>query len=240
MGRTDLRLAMVAATAFVVLAVLVATGWSPLIELDTWVSKNANAFSADRPDLVRAMKVWTTAAGPLTWRLLLLAAGALLVVRRKGPAAAFVICTVVAGGLLSTALKVGVDRTRPVVPHPFANAVGMSFPSGHAGTAVLASGAMVVLLAPVLAARPPALRMLVWTVAVLLPLSVGLTRIGLDVHWTSDVVGGWLLGVAVVAAAHAAFRPNDPPAPAGRPWRGVPGAAGRPPRRTGQPDRLAD
>jgi membrane-associated phospholipid phosphatase len=34
----------------------------------------------------------------------------------------------------------------------------------------------------------------------------GLCRMALGVHWTSDVVGGWVLGIAVVAATSAAFR----------------------------------
>jgi undecaprenyl-diphosphatase len=36
---------------------------------------------------------------------------------------------------------------------------------------------------------------------------VGLTRVWLGVHWLSDVVGGWLLGATVVAAAAAVHDP---------------------------------
>jgi undecaprenyl-diphosphatase len=50
---------------------------------------------------------------------------------------------------------------------------------------------------------------------VAVPLSVGYTRIGLDVHWTSDVVGGWLLGTAVVAAAYSLLNPTRRAVPSG-------------------------
>jgi undecaprenyl-diphosphatase len=46
--------------------------------------------------------------------------------------------------------------------------------------------------------RGPAL-----AVAILIPLVVGVSRIYLDVHWATDVLGGWSAGlpVAVLAAA---------------------------------------
>lgn len=64
-----------------------------------------------------------------------------------------------------------------------------AFPSGHAGR----SACMVVLLIPLL---PP------WGLA-LLPLwagLVGLARVALQVHFVSDILGGWIVGLLVGAA----------------------------------------
>ena len=61
-----------------------------------------------------------------------------------------------------------------------------AFPSGHAGR----SACIVVLLAPLL---PP------WGF-VLLPLwagLVGLARVALQVHFVSDIIGGWAAGLLV-------------------------------------------
>jgi undecaprenyl-diphosphatase len=43
---------------------------------------------------------------------------------------------------------------------------------------------------------------------------VGLTRLYLDVHWTTDVVGGWAVGLfvaAMCAALYEYLRRNAPP-----------------------------
>ena len=69
-----------------------------------------------------------------------------------------------------------------------------AFPSGHAGR----SACMVVLLIPLLPT---------WGF-VLLPLwagLVGLARVALQVHFASDILGGWVVGLLVGAALLAAF-----------------------------------
>lgn len=218
MDRGDVRVAAVvaatAAAAFVALAVLVATGSAPVLRVDRAVADGANEYAAAHPGWVLALKVWTNAAGPLVWRLVIVGVALLLVVRRALRPGAFAFTAIAVAGVLSTAVKVGVDRARPALPHPYANAAGMSFPSGHATTSAVACGVLLLLALPRLqgAARAGA-----WALAVAVPLSVGCTRIGLDVHWASDVVAGWLLGIAVVAAAYASVPPRvrSPLAPVG-------------------------
>jgi membrane-associated phospholipid phosphatase len=211
-GRAAVVVAAVAAVAFALLAVLVVAGWGPLVALDRSVADAANRYAAAHPGYVQAMKVWTNAAGPLAWRVLILALGVLLLARRAVRAGAFAIAAITASGVLSTAVKVAADRARPTIPHPYANAAGMSFPSGHATTSAVACGVVLLLVLPGLPGR---WRPLACALAVAVPLSVGYTRIGLDVHWTSDVVGGWLLGTAVVAAAYASITPTRRPLPSG-------------------------
>jgi membrane-associated phospholipid phosphatase len=220
-GRRDVRaavvVAIVAAAAFVVVAVLAGLGWGPLVRLDRSVADGANGYAAAHPGYVAAMKIWTNVASPLVWRVLVVAVGVLLLLRRARRPAVFAIVAITAGGLLSTSIKVAAERTRPAVPPPSLNAAGTSFPSGHAATSAVACGVLLLLVLPRLDARR---RPVAWVVAVAVPLTVGYTRIGLDAHWTSDVVAGWLLGIAVVAAAYATVTPTRRAAPSPTPAPG--------------------
>ncbi|GAA3771052.1 phosphatase PAP2 family protein [Micromonospora maritima] len=205
-----LRLTLAATAAFLVLvpfallALLVLGAWPPLLRLDASVTDAFHGYALDHPAWVQVMTVWTHALGPGPLRV----AAAVVVVwllRRGAPRlAVWVVVTMLVGGLLGALLKLLVGRDRPELLDPVARAAGYSFPSGHALNAALAAGVLLLVFLP-FARDSRAGRVALWTAAALVMVVTGLSRIALGVHWTSDVVGGWVLGVAVVAATAASF-----------------------------------
>ncbi|MGH7988539.1 MAG: phosphatase PAP2 family protein [Candidatus Binataceae bacterium] len=58
------------------------------------------------------------------------------------------------------------------------------------------------------ASRHKGWRRPLWIVAVVLALMVGVSRVYLGVHWTTDVIGGWIIGAVWLAVVIAAMRPR--------------------------------
>ena len=97
-----------------------------------------------------------------------------------------------------------VDRARPDVSQLGGQPSTNSFPSGHvAATFVLAVG--VALLLGVSRWRWP-LRLLGWAVAAVPVLTVAFSRVYRGMHYTTDVLGGMLLGALALAGAVVATR----------------------------------
>ena len=123
-----------------------------------------------------------------------LAAAGFLALQRKTHAALFVVAAVGGGMLLSTLLKMGFDRPRPdLVPHG-ALVYTASFPSGHATL----SAVVYLTLGALLARVQPRflLKLYLLGLAILLTVTVGVSRVYLGVHWPTDVLAGWALGAA--------------------------------------------
>lgn len=95
-------------------------------------------------------------------------------------------------------LKAWFDRPRPHLGSVIALPPSASFPSGHATAGVASLGAAVVLAAERLPSQRA--RTWLWTLAVVGGLAVGLSRIVLNVHYVTDVLAGWCLGLAWLAA----------------------------------------
>jgi undecaprenyl-diphosphatase len=194
--------AVPACVVFGLLAVAVESEWDPFRSLDQRVASSLHAQVAPHPAWVHALNTVTNAGGPTTFRVLvgLLAVG--LLIRGARRLALWAVTTMAAGALLDTVLKAAVGRARPQLPNPVASAPGGSFPSGHALTATLGCGVIILALLPVLHRRG---RVVAWTLGALVVGAVSYTRVALGVHWTTDVVGGWILGTGLLAATTSAF-----------------------------------
>ena len=199
--RTALRSAGVLTVCSVLLLTLVAVRWSPLVSVDEDIATTTHRWAVDEPGLTHAFRILTDWVwDPWTMRLLCTVAAVWLVWRFTAWwAALWLGITSLLSALLQQGIKAAVDRPRPVWPDPVDSAHYAAYPSGHAMTATVTFGLLLWLLHHYGAGRT--LVRIALAVAALSVAGVGLTRIWLGVHWTSDVVGGWLLGALVVAVA---------------------------------------
>jgi undecaprenyl-diphosphatase len=103
----------------------------------------------------------------------------------------------------SEGLKHLYGRPRPdLVPHG-SYVYSASFPSGHSTL----SAATFLTLAVLIASLEPnrGTKIMVFGLATLLVLGIGVSRVYLGVHWPSDVLAGWSLGAAWALAAWTAL-----------------------------------
>jgi len=144
--------------------------------------------------LQAAAREITGLGGTTALALITLATTGFLLLVRKGGAAILVIVSVAGGALLSVALKAGFARPRPnLIPHAV-QAYSGSFPSGHAMLATITYLTLGALLARVQAQRRVKAYLL--SLAVLLSVLIGASRVYLGVHWPTDVLAGWCVGAA--------------------------------------------
>lgn len=216
--RTAARAAVVLGVCAVLLLVLVAVRWPPLLALDDGIARATHRWAVRDRAVTRAFRVLTDWVwDPLTMRLVCAAAAGWLVWRRAAWwTALWLAGTVALATIVQQSVKAAVGRPRPVWPDPVDSAHYAAFPSGHALTATVVCGLLLWLLRRSGAGR--ALWRTAVAAAVVSVAGVGVTRVWLGVHWASDVLGGWLLGALLVALAVLVYeRPrNRPEDPAGR------------------------
>jgi undecaprenyl-diphosphatase len=177
-------------------------GDGPLTRLDARVATWAHDRVLDHPVLEGTMHVLSFLASGLLLTVLLDLALVWMLVRRDRRRALFLPVVGLGGSALNSLVKVAVGRDRPRFDVPITTISGKSFPSGHSMSAMACYGALLVVVLPLLA---PVTRRWVAGVIGLVVLGVGASRIGLGVHFLSDVLGGFLLGAAWLAVVVAAF-----------------------------------
>ncbi len=193
--------AFLVAVPFTLLLVLVEGQWEPLERLDVSAANRLTALAREH-GWVGPLDAIATGLQPWTFRLIVLAVVVWLWHRGARRLALWAAVTTVLGGALGVVLKLVVARARPSLPDPIAHANGTSFPSGHALNSLLCVGVLILVFLPVLhgAARAAA-----YGVGGLLVLVTGVDRVALGVHYVSDVLAGWVVAAACLAATTAAF-----------------------------------
>jgi len=136
----------------------------------------------------------TALGSPTVLTLTVLAVGGFLLLQGMWRTALFVSLASLGGWFLNSALKQLFQRPRPdVVPH-LRDVMSLSFPSGHAMTSAvvyLTLGALTMRIA-----ERRLTKFYCMAVAVLATVLVGATRIYLGVHYPTDVIAGWLIGLS--------------------------------------------
>ena len=204
-------LATTLAFAFVVAAV---AGFFELIDLATDPEEVTRFDTAAHGVLFEALGASRPLGLAVTWfgnnttviAFVALTALALVLTKRYWAAFRVVFASAV-GGLVVRGLKLLFSRDRPL--DQVVEATGYSFPSGHAFASTVFYGMLIYLAltkhrgARALGrlSRRPAVRALAVALGGALIVAVGLSRVYLNVHYPTDVVGGWLAGGAWLVAS---------------------------------------
>tara|TARA_R110002072_G_scaffold303094_1_gene493259 strand:+ start:72134 stop:72883 length:750 start_codon:yes stop_codon:yes gene_type:complete len=123
---------------------------------------------------------------------------------RRPARAHFVVFAVVAGYTLSMILKAAIARPRPHIVPWLSHVHSSSFPSGHSMMSAVVYLSLGLMLADLTSRRR------VKTFVVVAPLTisaaVGFSRVYMGVHYPTDVVAGWWLGICWSLACWLAVR----------------------------------
>lgn len=180
------------------------TSQDSIVEFDKAAADQAFELKQRAPWLPKLLNAISFLGAPYWFWVLIGGVAIYLWMHHRRRLVAFLLTSTIGGSILNTVVKVAVGRPRPSYADPAAVTFqkGKSFPSGHAMSSTIAYGALLLIFLPLIPRRYRK-----WAVGgyIFLEALIGLSRLGLGVHYISDVAGGYLLGLAWLTASTAAF-----------------------------------
>jgi undecaprenyl-diphosphatase len=151
----------------------------------------------------------TALGGPTVLTLVVLSIIGFMLLQRRYRTALFIFVTSTTGGIVGYAMKSVFMRARPTIVTHLRPAFETSFPSGHAMQSAIVYLTLGALLMRIAEGRLTKIYCL--AVAMILTFVVGVSRVYLGVHYPTDVLGGWIVGmvwasVCWLAAQHFEVR----------------------------------
>ncbi|WP_051246823.1 diacylglycerol kinase family protein [Nocardioides halotolerans] len=189
---------------FVLVLLAVVQGWGPAAQFDDRGSPAAD-WAVDEHWMIRPLRVIEVAFGNVGMAVLTLAVALLMLTRGHRRAATYTVGVMVATTATYTVIKLLVGRARPEWQLEQALLSSKSFPSGHASSITAFGGILIVLV--VMLVRRSSVRRALYVLIGLFVVVVCLDRVFLGRHFPSDVLGGFLLGMGMVALGLAVYSP---------------------------------
>jgi undecaprenyl-diphosphatase len=174
------------------------------------------------PPLTGVMRAASYYGAPRHLAPLMLLLGFGFVLRGWPRGGLLVVVTLVGATVLNVALKGWFGRVRPEPFFEYPLPDSPSFPSGHALFAVCVFGGLAAVASFRL--RHRGARIAVWIIAVAVIALIGISRVYLGVHYPTDVLAGYTVGLIWVTAVTVGDRPS-------RKWPTRGRALGEPSRR---------
>lgn len=156
------------------------------------------------PFLDQAMLEITTLGAGLVLIMIVVIASVFLWQTQHKWSAYLLLLATLGGKLLNTLLKAFYERPRPSIVQSLTETHSASFPSGHAMSSMVVYASVAYLVGRLEAGR--GLQHTTWIIAGLVIMLIGVSRMYLGVHYPSDVLAGFLGGLAWVGFLVASMR----------------------------------
>ena len=191
-----------------VVAVLIFAGIAEAVDegvTQSFDEKVLRWFEVNRsPFLDKVMLEITTLGSGVVLVMLVLVAAVFLWQTKHHWSVYLLLLGVLGGKLFNSILKAVFERDRPSVVQWVTEVHSASFPSGHAMSSMVVYGSVAYLVGRL---NPtPALRLTTRLVAAAMIVGIGISRMYLGVHYPSDVIAGYLGGLAWLMFVIAAMR----------------------------------
>ena len=169
------------------------------LALTTWIRAHTTS-SGDR--IFTAVSL---IGSPIAMAAVGMIGAVIIVVRRKWLELAAWVAGFMGAGVLSYILKIVIQRPRPVGATAFLHGESFSFPSGHALGSLVGYGMLAYVIGSNWITTTRGRFRLVIATAVLV-VAIGISRLYLGVHYFSDVVGGYAVGVLWLSVCISALQ----------------------------------
>jgi len=158
------------------------------LALTTWIRAHTTPLGD------RIFTAVSLTGSPISMAAVGMIGAVIIVMRRKWLELAAWVAGFMGAGVLAYILKIVIQRPRPVGATPFLHGDSFSFPSGHALGSLVGYGMLAYVIGSNWVTTARGRFRLVIGTAVLV-VAIGISRLYLGVHYFSDVVGGYAVGV---------------------------------------------